>query len=128
MDLLGAIGIISMVALLASAWRLLYDEPRLEIGERGIRDRSLGLGWIRWDEIEGAYQRRSIDQDSIELRLRCSERLKRRLLGREGGRPDSVEHGFVHVRLDLAGTSLSPVEVLQEILAHGPGGPRPAAG
>jgi hypothetical protein len=126
--MLVAIGMITMVALLASAWRLLHEEPRLEIGERGIHDRSLGLGWIRWDEIEGAYQRRSIDQDSIVLRLRCSERLERRLLSQGGCSSGSAEHGSLHVRLDLAGTSLSPVEVLQEILAHGSGGPRPAAG
>jgi len=127
MDLLVAIGIITMVALLASAWRLLHEETRLEIGERGIHDRSLGLGWIRWDEIEGAYQRRSIEQDSIVLRLRRSKRLERRLLS-QGRRSGTAELDSLHVRLDLAGTSLSPVEILQEILAHGSGSPRPAAG
>ena len=81
MDLLVALGILGTLALLTWTWKTAHQAPRLEIGERGILDRTLGLGWIRWEEIEGAYQRRSLDQDSVFIRLRLSRRIRRRLDG-----------------------------------------------
>ena len=92
------------------------------IGERGILDRSLGIGWIRWDEIDGAYQRRQHDQDSLYIKLRSGARSLMRLKRRR------ESEGSGDLRLDLRGTSLSAVELLQEILARSrvdpPGGTR----
>jgi hypothetical protein len=111
MDPILGLTVIGTVGLLVLVWRALHRTSRLEIGDRGILDRSLGLGWIRWEEIEGAYQRRSLEEQSVFLRLRPTERIRRRLAR-------APEQPF-DVRLDLSGTGLSPVEVVQEILAHG---------
>ena len=71
--------------------------------------------WIHWDEIEGAWQPRNERGDRLRLRLRVSERLSPRLRRRSGDHrlPASVE-----VPVDLTGTHLSGVELLQEIVAH----------
>ena len=96
-------------------WRLVSRPRRLEIGPRGILDRGLRLGWIHWDEIEGAWQPSARDRHSLALRVRVSRRLSRRIRRRliriPGPLPRSVE-----VRLDLAGGDWTSVEILQHIL------------
>ncbi len=106
------------LAVLALLWRLVNPPPRLEIDERGILQRDLGWGWIPWEEIEGAYPPTANETDTMRLRLTVTERLarilrKRRRLPRETPVEDSVE-----VRLDLAGSDLNAIDVLQEILSH----------
>ena len=108
------------LAVLALLWRLVNPPPRLEIDERGILQRDLGWGWIPWEEIEGAYPPTANETDTMRLRLTVTERLarilrKRRRLPRETPVEDSVE-----VRLDLAGSELNAIDVLQEILSHDP--------
>jgi hypothetical protein len=117
MDLLVALGIVGTLVLLTWTWKTVHQSAKLEIGERGILDRTLGLGWIRWDEIEGAYQRRSLDQDSVFIRLRLSRRIRRRLDGLKR-KPTALPSHSLDIRLDLAGTDVTPVEVVQEIMAH----------
>ena len=94
-------------------WRLLNPPPRLVVNERGILDRSLRIGWIRWNDIEGAYQPHALD-DTLSIRLcpdgRTSRRLRRR---RTSGSTDTVD-----LKLDLAGTDMSAVEILQQIMAR----------
>ena len=68
-----------IVGIVLLSWRLLDPALRFAVSERGIRDRTLGLGWIRWDEIEGAYQPTAHDRDGLRLKLRLSRRLARRL-------------------------------------------------
>ena len=118
MDWLVALGILGTLTLLTWTWKTVHPAPRLEIGERGILDRTLGLGWIRWDEIEGAYQRRSLDQDSVFIKLRLSRRIRRRLDGLNR-RPAAAPSSSLDIRLDLTGTDVTPVDIVQEIMAHG---------
>ena len=118
MDVLAAVGILGTLVLLTWTWKAVHNSHRLEIGERGILDRTLGLGWIRWDEIEGAYQRRSLDQDSVFIRLRPSRRIRRKLDGLKGT-PARVPSESLDIRLDLTGTDVTPVDIVQEIIAHG---------
>ena len=106
------------LGVLALLWRLVNPPPRLEIGERGILQRGLGWGWIPWEEIEGAYPPTASEVEKVRLRLTVTERLarilrKRRRLPGETPLEDSVE-----VRLDLAGSDLNAIDVLQEILSH----------
>jgi len=107
----------AVLAVLASLalllWRLLHPAPLLVIDDRGILDRRSRLGWIRWDEIEGAYRSRAPETETLCLRVRLSDRLRRRLSRR--GREVSAD-GAVVVPLRLAGTDVTEVEVLQEIL------------
>ncbi len=106
------------LGVLALLWRLVDPPPGLEIGERGILQRGLGWGWIPWEEIEGAYPPTVREAETVRLRLTVTERLarilrKRRQLPRETPLENSVE-----VRLDLAGSDLNAIDILQEILSH----------
>ena len=67
--------IIAAFALVAVLWVTLYPRPRLRIGDRGFLDRELQLGWIRWDEIEGAYSPNVRDSDGIRIKLRPGHKL-----------------------------------------------------
>jgi len=118
MDLLQLTLIAIAVGLAFIGWRLLNPPLRLLISDRGILDRNLRIGWIHWDEIEGAYQPTIDDRDSIRLKLRRTERLLRKLTyrSRKKARPQA---SLLDVRLDLTGTDITPLEILQEILAHG---------
>jgi len=98
------------VGLLILASRTLRPRLRLLVDERGILDRRLRLGWIHWDEIEGAYPPSARDGEALRVRLRLRRRRSRGL-----SVPDS---GFSDVRLDLAGSPITAAELLQEILRH----------
>ncbi len=106
--------------LLLLLWRLVGLASGLEIGERGILPRGLGWGWIPWEEIEGAYPPTLEETEVVRLRLRVTERLAR-ILRQRGrlSRLDATENS-VEIRLDLSGSDLSAVEILQEIMAHEP--------
>jgi hypothetical protein len=64
-------------ALVVVLWVVLYPRPRLQLNERGFLDRDLGLGWIGWDEIEGAYPPNVQDAEGLRLRVRPGARLLR---------------------------------------------------
>lgn len=115
MTIVETILIAAAFAIVATLWFVLYPRPRLQLTERGFLDRELGLGWIGWDEIEGAYTPSVEDADGLRLRVRPSPRLRRRLRRRD----DAVaENGAYELRLDLSDASVSPVELLQEVLSR----------
>ena len=99
----------------ALLWRWIHPPERLVVARRGILDRRLGLGWILWAEIEGAYRMNGSETDGVRLRVRLSDRLASRLgpsRRRAGGR-------WLEVPLRLDGTGVSGVELLQRIQRHG---------
>jgi len=102
-------------ALVLVLWFVLYPRPRLQLTERGFLDRDLRLGWIGWDEIEGAYTPSIKDTDGLRLRVRPGARLLRRLRRRSGS---IAADGAYELRLDLSDTAVSPVELLQEVLSR----------
>lgn len=118
MSLWHAIPIAAGLGLLILLWRLLNPPPRLVVGERGILQRGLGWGWIRWDEIEGAYPPNLREVDTVRLKLRVSERLARILRRRRRLPADSPVEDSMELRLSLAGSDFNVVELLQEIMAH----------
>ena len=101
-------------ALVAILWVVLYPRPRLQMTERGFFDRNLRLGWIGWEEIEGAYTPNTHDVEGLRLRLRPGAKLLRRLRGRGD---DARKDGTYELRLDLSETDISSVELLQEVLS-----------
>jgi len=101
--------VISGAIAFVASW-LVRSRPRLLVTDRGILDRSLGVGWICWDEIEGAYQSRP----GVALRLRPEARAARRL--RPGRAPASAT---LTVRVNLSGSDVTPVELLQAVVARG---------
>lgn len=94
---------------------VLYPRPRLQLSERGFLDRDLRLGWIGWDEIEGAYPPSVLDAEGLRLRVRPGARLLRRLRRRNHS---AARNGAYELRLDLSDTDISPVELLQEVLSR----------
>ena len=106
------------LGVLALLWRLVNPPPRLEMGERGILQRGLGWGWIPWEEIEGAYPPTAREDETVRLRLTVTERLARILRKRRQFPGENPLDGPVEVRLDLAGSDLNAIDVLQEILSH----------
>jgi len=106
-------------ALVLVLWVVLYPRPRLQLTERGFLDRNLRLGWIGWDEIEGAYPPSIEDVEGLRLRVRPRARLLRKLLRRTESVTDD---GAYVLRLDLSDTAVSPVELLQEVLSRSTAG------
>ena len=106
--------IVAALALAGGLLRFANPPTPVRIDARGIFDRRLGLGCISWDEIEGAWQPRDGSGRRIQLRLRVSKRLSRLLKRRS---PDPVP-AIVEVPVDLSGTQISGIEVIQEVLAH----------
>jgi hypothetical protein len=109
------------VGLATLVWRLLHPNRQLVVGERGILQH--GLGWIPWDEIEGAYPPSVEEADTMRIRLRLTDRLARVLRSRKRLTENSPVEDSVEVRLDLTGSEVNAIELLQEILAHGPSPP-----
>lgn len=101
--------VVSGATVVLGYW-LVRSRPRLVVTDRGILDRSLGLGWICWDEIEGAYRSRP----GVSLRLRPETRAARRLRRRLDPASEQLT-----VRVDLDGTNVTPVELLQAVVARG---------
>ena len=101
--------------IVAMLWVVLYPRPRLQLTERGFLDRELGLGWIRWDEIEGAYPPNVRDVEGLRLRVRPGARLLRRL---RRTKATAASNGAYELRLDLSDTDITPVELLQEVLSR----------
>ena len=106
------------MGVLALLWRLVNPPPRLEIGERGILQRGLGWGWIPWEEIEGAYPPTAREDETVRLRLTVTKRLARILRKRRQLPVQTHLESPLEVRLDLAGSDLNAIDVLQEILSH----------
>ena len=108
-------------------WVALYPRPRLQMTDRGFFDRELRLGWIGWDEIEGAYTPNPRDESGgLRLRLRPGAKLLRRLRGRTG--TALWQDGTCELSLDLSETDISPVELLQEVLSRSGAARHGAAG
>lgn len=107
--------------LLAAAWwRRRARRSRVSCGDRGLFVRELGLGWIPWEEIEGAFPPTRRAPDALFLRLRVGESLAGKLRGKASRRGREPRPGETFdVRVELAGAAMSPVELLQAILFQG---------
>jgi hypothetical protein len=60
-------------------WQVVDARPRLVIDERGVFDRTLGVGVIPWSEIEAVDPRAMMGQQFVSLTLRDPSLLTRRL-------------------------------------------------
>ena len=99
-------------------WRLLSPQSPFVISDRGVLDRSQRLGWIPWDEIEGAFPPTAHERDTLCVKVRVSERLARRLRRSRGLRKGEPLPESVEILLDLSGSDTSAVEILQEVIAR----------
>ncbi len=118
MSLWQVLVLVAGLGTLPLLWWLIHPPPRLRIGERGILDRGLGWGWIPWEEIEGAYPPTVKHGDSLRLRVRVTERMARVVRRRRCLDPGTPIEDRLELRLSLTGTGLSPIDVLEQIVAH----------
>ena len=114
---------VGLAITLYLAWRLRHSREPLTVGPIGIRHRGLGRGWIRWDEIEGAYPPTAGNQQ-LRLRVRLSARLARALKRRRRLAADSRVGDSVELDLALDQSRHSALELMQQILTQ----PAPPAG
>lgn len=96
---------------------LTRTEPRLTIDDAGILDRSLGLGLIRWEDVDDAWAARVSGQPFLCLVLRDPERylarlgpIKRRLAKMNGAL------GFTELSLNLSGLAGASPERLESLV------------
>ncbi len=93
--------------------------PRLVIDDRGIFDRTLGLGVIPWGDISGAYIKSIEGNHFICLELRDPGKwiaryspMKRSLVAA------NEALGFTAVNLNLSGVAVEPLDVLEVVLKN----------
>lgn len=110
---------VAIVVALFVTWRLRRAREPLTVGPIGIRHRGLGRGWIRWEEIEGAYPP-SAGNKQLRLRVRLSARLARRLKRRRHLAPESRVGDSIEIELALDRSRHSALDLMQRILSQPP--------
>jgi hypothetical protein len=98
-------------------WQFVDTRPRLQITDKGILDRTLGVGLIPWADITGAYIRAVHGEHFICLHLRDEQAylsnlsaLKRKLAGA------NEALGFTPLAVNLSGVNINPEQLLEYIL------------
>lgn len=125
---LGFFGLCTVVFL----WQIVDRRPRLVIDERGVFDRTLGVGIIPWSEIVAVEARAILDRPFVMLTLRDPALFTRRLspLRRSLTRGNRAL-GFEAVNLNLSGLSVGAAQVVARLqsglAARGPVGQNPPA-
>jgi len=113
-------------------WELLDRRPRLVIDEQGILDRTIGVGLIRWEDIEGAHVKSLSGNDFICLELRDPQAY----LGRPGRRGRLMRAmrsanqalGFTEFNVNLTGLPVGVAEVFELVVKRLEAGDRLARG
>lgn len=98
-------------------WQLLDSRPRLIIDDRGIFDRTLGVGVIPWSEIVDAFPRTIASCRFVCLVLRQPEEYLSRLPRRR--RPFASlnrELGFTDFSINLIDIGVDPAELCELIM------------
>jgi hypothetical protein len=92
------------------------DNERLVIDDSGIRDSSLPVGTIDWDEVRGASVQEIGHVPVITLEVRDPERLIRRLPAtRQFIARKALEAGLPGLYLTVAGTEADPARIAEAI-------------
>ncbi len=100
-------------------WQIADSRPRLVIDERGVVDRTPGVGRIAWGDIEAAYVRSISGNDFICLELKNPEKysqkpskVKRALAAANRGL------GFTDFSLNLSGVDARTEEVFELVMKY----------
>jgi hypothetical protein len=98
------------------SWQILDARPRLVIDDRGVFDRTLGVGVIPWSEITGAYVKSISGNDFICLELRDATPWLQRLSPTKRAIVSANEAlGFSVLNLNLSGVAADALQV-QELI------------
>jgi hypothetical protein len=100
-----------------AVWQLVDSRPRLVIDERGVVDRTLGVGRIDWRDVKSAYVASINDNDFICLELRDPEKYRARLSNvRRALAKANLRLGFTDFSLNLSGVAANTHEVYELVL------------
>ncbi|HKT27274.1 STM3941 family protein [Dyella sp.] len=98
-------------------WQLVDARPRLVIDDRGVFDRTLGVGVIPWSDIGGAYVRSIYSVDVICLQLRDPRPWLQRLSPiKRALAPANKALGFTPLSLNLDGVAADVRQVHELIV------------
>ena len=97
--------------------QIIDSRPRLVIDERGVVDRTLGVGLIEWADIVGAYVVSMNGTDFICLELRDAEKYRPRLSNvRRAMASANRRLGFTDFSLNLSGVDANTYEVFELVM------------
>ena len=98
-------------------WQLMDSRPRLIIDDEGVYDRTLKIGKISWEDVEGGYVKNISGSNFICLELKNEEKYLSQLnsIGKAAVSAN-VKLGFTPISLNLSGISEDPYEILNLIL------------
>ena len=100
-------------------WQISDSRPRLIIDERGVLDRTLGVGLIAWTDIEAAYVRSIGSNDFICLELKNAEEYAQKLSKVKRAMASANRHlGFTDFNLNLSGVDASTDEVFELLMKY----------
>jgi hypothetical protein len=98
-------------------WQLFDSRPRLIIDDRGVFDRTLGVGVIPWSEIADAYPRTIASSSFICLVLSQPEVYLSRLPRQRHALANlNRQLGFTDFSINLTEIAVDPVEICELIL------------
>lgn len=102
---------------LIACWMLIDTRPRLVIDRRGIWDRTLGVGFIPWEDVQGAYLQSISGNDFICLELHDPNRYRSRLSRVRRAMSSANEAlGFSDFSINLCGIAARTEEVFELVL------------
>jgi hypothetical protein len=98
-------------------WQIADARPRLIIDERGVIDRTLGVGRIEWADVEGAYVISISGNDFICLELKNPEKYRQKLSQvRRWMTTANRNLGFTDFSINLSNVAAGTEEVFELIL------------
>ncbi len=98
-------------------WQILDNRPRLKIDDTGIADRTLGVGRIAWEDIDGAFVKSIKGNDFICLQLIDSEKYTSKLNSIKKAMTKANEKlGFTPISLNLSGIAVSTHDIFELII------------
>lgn len=102
---------------LVFVWAMVESRPRLIISDEGVFDRTLGIGLIPWQDIQGAYVKSVLGNDFICLSLTRPEKY----LGQLGSAKRSMVSanealGFTPFSLNLSGLDVDTSQVFELVM------------
>ena len=100
-------------------YQLADKRPRIVIDESGVFDRTLKIGTIAWEDIEGAYVQRVESQAFICLKLKDEEKYVGKLTASKKLLVKANQAmGFTAINLNLSGVKARPESICNLILYH----------
>lgn len=100
-------------------WQIIDSRPRLIIDDNGILDRTLGVGYIAWRDIEAAYVQSISGNDFICLELRNTEHYAQKLSNVKRAMTAANRGlGFTDFNINLSGVDAKTDEVFELVMKY----------